>query len=153
MRHDIDFKNKTIKIDKILVYIHNRGLSLEDRTKTKSGQRIISITDSLCEFLKELKMKSNSNKVFANSKNNYDSPMNYRKKWIRLCSELNIEYKNIHALRHTWATLTISAGANIKVVSQMLGHKDVAITMNTYQTVLKEHQEDVTIRMEELLFG
>ena len=79
--------------------------------------------------------------------------MNYRKKWIRLCSELNIEYKNIHALRHTWATLTISAGANIKVVSQMLGHKDVAITMNTYQTVLKEHQEDVTIRMEELLFG
>ena len=151
--NDIDFKNKTIKIDKILVYIHNRGLSLEDRTKTKSGQRIISITDSLCEFLKELKVKSNSNKVFANSKNNYDSPMNYRKKWIRLCAELNIEYKNIHALRHTWATLTISAGANIKVVSQMLGHKDVAITMNTYQTVLKEHQEDVTIRMEELLFG
>lgn len=148
---DIDLKRKTININKILVYIQKRGLSIEARTKTESGLRTISITDSLCNFLIELKKKSNSNKVFANRNNNYDNHMNLRAKWVRACAEMNIEYKNMHALRHTWATLTISAGANIKVVSKMLGHKDVIITMNTYQTVLKEHQEEVTGKMQALL--
>lgn len=149
---DVDFNNRTLKINKILIYIKRRGLVLERRTKTMAGLRIISITDSLCEFLKELKVISNSNKIFANSNNNYDTHMNIRSRWIRACAEMDIEYKNMHALRHTWATLTISAGANIKVVSQMLGHKDVSTTMNIYQTVLKEHQEEVTSRMDSLFF-
>ena len=37
-----------------------------------------------------------------------------------------------HSLRHTAASLAIAAGADIKVVQTMLGHKDAAITLNTY---------------------
>lgn len=150
---DIDLNNRTVNINKTLLYVAKQGLIIEHRTKTKAGFRTISITASLCDFLAKLKEKSNSKKIFHTHKDTYISAVQNRAKWIRACAEMGIEYKNIHALRHTWATLTLSAGANVKVVSRMLGHSNVAITMNTYQTVLKEHQEDVTSRMEELLLG
>ena len=37
-----------------------------------------------------------------------------------------------HSLRHTFASQLISSGANIKLVSQMLGHANTIITLNTY---------------------
>src|SRR5207302_9527241 len=37
-----------------------------------------------------------------------------------------------HSLRHTAASLAIAAGADVKVVQTMLGHKDAAMTLNVY---------------------
>ncbi len=41
-----------------------------------------------------------------------------------------------HDLRHTAATLMLTAGANPKVVSEMLGHFSVAITLDRYSHVM-----------------
>lgn len=38
----------------------------------------------------------------------------------------------MHDLRHTAASLAISAGANVKAVQMMLGHKSAALTLDTY---------------------
>ena len=38
----------------------------------------------------------------------------------------------VHDLRHTAASLAISAGANVKVVQRMLGHASAAMTLDTY---------------------
>ncbi len=46
-----------------------------------------------------------------------------------------------HALRHTHATLALQAGVGIKVVSQRLGHANVAITWDTYAHVLPDQDE------------
>jgi len=47
----------------------------------------------------------------------------------------------MHDLRHTCATLLLSRGVPVKVVSEMLGHGDVAITLAVYQSVLPQMQE------------
>ena len=44
-----------------------------------------------------------------------------------------------HLLRHTYATLAIERGANIKAVSQLLGHADVRITLQLYTHLSIEH--------------
>ena len=44
----------------------------------------------------------------------------------------------IHALRHTFATLLLSNGVDIKTVSELLGHSDVTITYNTYIHVVDD---------------
>jgi len=46
-----------------------------------------------------------------------------------------------HDLRHTHATLALQAGVGIKVVSQRLGHANVAITWDTYAHVLPDQDE------------
>ena len=48
--------------------------------------------------------------------------------------------RRVYDLRHTCATLLLLAGENAKVVSERLGHTDVAFTMNTYQSVLPTMQ-------------
>lgn len=46
-----------------------------------------------------------------------------------------------HSLRHTHATLLIAAGVPVKVVSERLGHKSVALTMKVYVNVLPTMQQ------------
>lgn len=48
-----------------------------------------------------------------------------------------------HALRHTAASLAIAAGADVKVVQNMLGHKDATITLNTYAGLFPDRLDEV----------
>ena len=45
---------------------------------------------------------------------------------------------HFHGLRHTYATILISNGANMKDVQELLGHSDIKITLNTYSHITKE---------------
>lgn len=56
-----------------------------------------------------------------------------------------------HDLRHTAATLLLLEGVNPKVVSEMLGHSSVTITLDRYSHVLPTMQDDAARRMDALL--
>jgi integrase len=56
-----------------------------------------------------------------------------------------------HDLRHTCATLLLSRNVNPKIVSEMLGHATIAITLDTYSHVLPDMQEKAARAMEEAL--
>jgi integrase len=56
-----------------------------------------------------------------------------------------------HDLRHTCATLLLSKNVNPKVVSEMLGHASIAITLDTYSHVLPTMQESAAKAMEDVL--
>jgi integrase len=56
-----------------------------------------------------------------------------------------------HDLRHTCATLLLSKNVNPKVVSEMLGHASIAITLDTYSHVLPTMQESAAKAMEDAL--
>ena len=56
-----------------------------------------------------------------------------------------------HDLRHTCATLLLLKNVNPKVVSEMLGHATIAITLDTYSHVLPNMQSEAAAAMEEAL--
>ena len=58
-----------------------------------------------------------------------------------------------HDLRHSFATLSLEQGMDIKTVSHMLGHTDAGFTMNTYMHVTDSMQENVANTMGNLLGG
>lgn len=58
-----------------------------------------------------------------------------------------------HDLRHTAATLLLAGRVNPKVVSEMLGHATVAITLDIYSHVLPDMQQDAAAILERVLFG
>jgi integrase len=58
-----------------------------------------------------------------------------------------------HDLRHTCATLLLSRNVNPRIVSEMLGHWDVALTLSVYSHVLRGMQAGAVKAMEDILDG
>lgn len=55
----------------------------------------------------------------------------------------------VHDLRHTAASLAISAGANVKALQRMLGHESAAITLDTYADLFDDDLEAVAVKLGE----
>lgn len=55
-----------------------------------------------------------------------------------------------HELRHTAASLAVSAGANVKAVQKMLGHKHASLTLDTYADLFDEDLEAVAEQLDEI---
>lgn len=58
-----------------------------------------------------------------------------------LLKRAGVPYRNFHALRHTYATRCIEQNVDVKSVSEMLGHSDVRITLQTYVHVSLRHKQ------------
>jgi integrase len=59
----------------------------------------------------------------------------------------------LHDLRHTWATLALSAGEHPKVVQERLGHANVSITLDVYSHVTEGLHTDAASRVAGIIFG
>ena len=59
----------------------------------------------------------------------------------------------LHDLRHTWATLALVAGVDVRIVSERLGHSSPLVTWQTYQHVIQGMQADAADRVAALVFG
>lgn len=59
----------------------------------------------------------------------------------------------LHDLRHTWATLALAAGVDVKIVSERLGHASAKITWDIYQHVTPTMQADAAETVARLIFG
>jgi integrase len=55
-----------------------------------------------------------------------------------------------HDLRHTAASLSVSAGANVKVVQRMLGHASAAMTLDTYADLFDSDLDSVAENVSKL---
>lgn len=62
------------------------------------------------------------------------------------------ENLRLYDLRHTCATLLLSANENPKVVSERLGHSSITLTMDVYSHVLPDMQQGASDKLESLLF-
>lgn len=56
-------------------------------------------------------------------------------------------HRDNHDLRHTWATLALVAGVDVKIVSERLGHSSPMITWQTYQHAIGGMQTDAAERV------
>jgi len=63
-------------------------------------------------------------------------------------SDPSLPRVTLHDLRHTAASLAISAGANVKAVQRMLGHKSAAMTLDTYADLFDDDLDAVAIALD-----
>ena len=91
--------------------------------------------------------------VFANEIGGIVNPSNLRNRsFARLLMRAGLSAETrFHDLRHTCATLLLSRNVNPKIVSEMLGHANIAITLDTYSHVLPDMQEKAAKALEEAL--
>jgi len=90
--------------------------------------------------------------VFPSETGSLLNPSNLRNRsFKRIKARAGVrEDLRFHDLRHTCATL-LSEGVNAKVISEMLGHASITITLNTYSHVLPDMQDFAADAMEAAL--
>lgn len=71
--------------------------------------------------------------------------------WGYALKAAGLEPMKIHDLRHTAASLAVSAGANVKLVQRMLGHESASVTLDTYADLFDHDLDSVSAAMNELI--
>ena len=108
-----------------------RTLLTIDVPKTSASFRSIPICSRLLAVLAEGAAQAPSHYVIS-SGTEFVSPRTFDYRFKKLLTQAQIPPFNYHALRHTFATRCIESGMDVKTLSELLGHANAAITLNTY---------------------
>lgn len=152
--NDIDLEASTLTINKTLVYPTNSEPYIST-PKSKKSNRTIKIDDETLRLMK--KHRINQKEVilkYENYKGSTDNLMFHQQdgRWLRtnvvreyfkeVCKRATLPVLSPHALRHSHAVHLLEAGANLKYVSERLGHASVKITADTYLHVTEKIEDD-----------
>ena len=157
---DVDLEGRTLQVRRTLT--RDRGKLDVGPTKTAKGRRTVQLTrdaaealrDHLTRQLEEIGVLGDSYEpgglVFATTKGTPINPTNLRKRSLApLLVRAGLPHQTFHQLRHTAATILLLKNVNPKIVSEMLGHASIAITLDTYSHVLPNMQDSAVAAMEE----
>ncbi|MBD5451082.1 MAG: site-specific integrase [Lachnospiraceae bacterium] len=130
---DIDFENKLLTINRTVQRLYVEGqktktVLIETPPKSAYSKRELPLSDAAFELLSSF--RNDREYVFGGKKPVEPRTMQYHFK--KILTEAKLSDKNFHILRHTFSTNCIEGGADVKSLSEMLGHSDVQTTLNRY---------------------
>ena len=140
-KKDFDLDNKTVRIEKELVYktCTNKELHVEYSTKTKASNSIIPIPDVFVDELRRWFEYNPYEHVIAHKDGGYLHPANLKSMMLSASKKLGI-YFHYHMLRHNYATRLVMNNVNVKVAQTLLRHEDISTTLNIYTHISMEDQ-------------
>ena len=115
-----------------------------DSTKTYAGIREVPIPSFIRnEIISQMRLAENNRdkQLFLTPNGEYIRPNNANRKLKELLNKMDITDITSHSLRHTYGTRCIEAGMRAVALQRLMGHTDVAITLNTYTSVFNKYKE------------
>jgi len=146
---DIDWKNGIIKVRRQVARVD--GEIVEAPLKTKNSYRAVSISQQAIEVLKTQREKTNDQYVFPSPNGGPISPDSVNNMLKRVLARAGIPKVRFHDLRHTFATIALQNGVDIKTLSSMLGHFSAGFTRDTYAHVTTSAQKEAAETMGNVL--
>lgn len=130
---DIDFRRGCLTVCKTVQRIslgNGKTMISIDTPKTESSVRVVYIPLFIIEILKKFRQKPNI--FILSGREKPTEPRTLQHKFKKILAVCKISDISFHALRHTYATMCVEKQFDIKTLSELLGHSDVKITLNTY---------------------
>lgn len=158
---DVDFKNKRLNIDNSIYW--EKGNWTLSKTKSVKSKRSLPLSPKLLLELKLQKQKQikykesfwneyyKSDFICTYKDGSLIQPGSFSNIFIRLLSEYNLRHIRFHDLRHTAASLMLSEGIAMKVVSDLLGHSSISITADLYSHVLDDLKKEAASIMDKFI--
>lgn len=120
---------------------YDTGIGQELRDlKTNGSRRDVPLPNKALDVLN--KIDKNFELIFSENEKGMDHKK-LQRRLKSICNKLDIKDKSFHSIRHTYATRLFEMGVPIKTVQSLLGHSDIATTMNVYTHVMKEKKLEV----------
>lgn len=159
----VNLRKRTAKVIETLVRTKEKGLIFTD-PKTKKSKREVPLPDEVAFALRLHRIHQartrlvcgkkyqNQDLVFSTSKGTPIEPRGLIRAFHRIRDNAGLSTDlTVHSLRHTFATRLLEEGESLKVVSDLLGHEDIATTGNIYSHVHPKMKTGAANKMNGLL--
>lgn len=147
---DINWFNNQIHVNR--TYNHFRFYE----PKTKTSKRRVDVPPQMMKQFKEWKFACPVNDldlVFPNENGTPMSSLNmYNRKFLPAIKKATPQKVRFHDLRHTYASLLIDQGENIKYIQKQLGHASIKLTLDTYGHLMKDVNKEAASRLGKAIF-
>lgn len=147
---DIDFGNKTLTVNRTMMYINKKEGWQIGEPKTSKGKRCIPLTKEAVRVLNNQKEKMQQLRVisfeykdfvFLNTNGVPITKDAYNSRLRSCCCKESLPLVSMHILRHTFATRCIESGMRPKTLQGILGHSKINITMDLYVHLMEDTKE------------
>jgi integrase len=159
---DVNLDRQTIRIVRTVQRIPKEGIQF-GAPKTAKSRRTLRLSEGTCQVLKAHRESQDNFResrgdafvdqdlVFAQPHGGPFEPVRISHAFGKLIRSSGLPQIRFHDLRHTAATLMLSANIHPKVVSERLGHASIHITLDTYSHVVPNLQDEAATAMERVL--
>lgn len=160
---DVDLDAGKVVIRHVLTRVDGRTISTEP--KTAKGRRTIALDAATVVVLREWRQRQLQERLAAGPAwqdrglvltwpdGSFVHP-NLPTKWIRkLADQIGLPRIRLHDARHSFATLALESGVDVKIVSERLGHANTSITRDVYQHVSPAMDQEAADRVSRAIFG
>jgi len=149
---DVDLAGRTLQVRQTRAMVDGRPTI--EPPKSRRSRRTLDLDDKTVGILHKHRRRQveaaelvgdgwqETGYVFTTVIGTPQHPDNVSKRFVDLVRTLDLTYLTLHGLRHTHATHLLAMGQNPRMVSERLGHADVAFTLQTYGHVLPGHQRE-----------
>ena len=149
---DVDLERGDLRVRRQVSRIN--GEVMEAPLKTKNAYRTLPLAEDTVSVLREQRRKvGNSTWVFPSSNGGPISPDSVLHMLHRVLKRAGLPKVRFHDLRHTFATLALQNGVDVKTVSGMLGHFSAGFTLDTYAHITSAAQRQAAQTMGNVLAG
>lgn len=136
---------------------------MEGQPKTRRSRRTIALSPKAVDLLHSIRGKQlaeqieagpiwqSTGHVLTQLDGRAMNPIQVTQAFTAVIREAGLPHLTLHGLRHAHATLFLVAGVSPKVVSERLGHSNIAITMDVYSHVIPGLQEEAALLLDRLL--
>ena len=161
---DVNFEKNTISISKTKerIKVDDKWIWYVDEPKRTKSIRIIPLTAKAKEAFESLKNMSPGNTanksdyIFVTQNNIPPSQSTLTRSLHAILTRAGIDSNGfgLHDLRHSFGSMLLQNGwdkgkpVDIKVISDILGHKDISTTYNIYMHILESHKSEVIKLLE-----
>lgn len=148
----VDFNKRRITVGSTITQLRDNQRYSENPPKTWEV-RAVPLPASLEPILqKQCERKTGEDYLFMSPNGGHLHPPSSQTGWFAVAlKKAGLPPMKVHDLRHTTASLTISAGANVKVVQRLLGHKSAAMTLDVYAELFEDDLDVVADALERVV--
>ena len=145
---DLNFATGKLHIDKQVNPVGGKLVISEP--KTKAANRTIILPPAMLEVLAEYKRGIFSDLMFPSrmKPNQPVDPGYVRKRLQVILKRAGCKRIRFHDLRHTFATMSLENGMDVKTLSTIIGHVSSATTLNTYTHVTDEMRQKAAVNID-----
>jgi integrase len=149
---NVDLDRRTLRVTETLVRVNGHGL-VRGQPKSERSRRVIALSQVAVDLLRQVRVAQLEHELAAGPAWEgtghvftdlfgmpYDADR-ATKAFARIAGAAGLPHATLHSLRHAHASLLLSQGVHVKVLSERLGHASVSFTMDVYGHLLPGMQE------------